>query len=160
MRGLLAGVAPTGRGKWNAELYDQRDVETIGRRLRLGHYGKESRRVIVVGSGLTLDPQALALAAAGLTVERVDSVLEGLGAHSELGMPILVVPAASMGSHEWSVLGTVIERVYCILIGSEGEAPEVARRRAVLMDHDELRKLVSHAWALVETRIDQVNLRL
>lgn len=158
-RALLKDVEPSGYGKWQAELYDEHEVVTIGRRLRLGHYRRESRRILVVAPGEELGEQLTALVAAGLDVRRTPTVLEALSEHSELGMPILVV-ATTISDQEYNVLATVVADTYSILIGSGDRVPETILRRAVLMDHDELRKLVRRCWELVEIRIDQVNLRL
>lgn len=155
MRKLLEGIEPVDRAAYNAAAYDERDVEAIGRRLQLGDYRRDALTVVVHH---TLEPQAQALEAAGLVVERVTTMLEALSVQ-RYGMPILVVPAR-LPDHDAEALDTVVDGTYTVLIGPEDHARARTRMRAVCMDHDELRKLVRHAWSLVQVRIDQVALKL
>lgn len=153
-RKLFEGVEPAGKGAHAARVYHEADVVAIARRLRLGDYERDYRRVVVHHA---LEPQATALEVAGLHVELVRNMLEALSCQ-KVGLPIIVFPA-NLAAHDAEALEVVIDSVHPVLVGP-GELRARTRMRAECMDHDELRRLVRHAWMLVEQRVEQTKLKL
>ncbi len=146
---LEIGAEPvTSVVKRKAELWLPADVELLARRHR---YGSAEAIVLVHDK---LPEHARILRIAGLEVRIGTGILDLLSQHDQEGEPILVLPD-KLGYEELGLLGVFADRLQLIVVAENVLNLHVSFNAVggrLVVQPDELRALVSGAWALVRAR--------